>query len=119
MIHRALQDAPLAAASAVPFRCRSVKGGYVIEAFLPTAVLNGFDPEEHPRLGVYYAVRDSERGEQTLAVGSRIPLRGRPQFVAGSGPQSLTYLTATPPSPRIDSPTRQTCVAKTRQLAHE
>ena len=72
-IHRALQDSPLAAASAVPFRCRPIKGGYCIEAFLPSAVLNGFDPEEHPRLGVYYAVRDAERGEQTPGVGGEFP----------------------------------------------
>jgi hypothetical protein len=72
-IHRALQDAPLAPASAVPFRCERTKGGYRIEAFLPAAVLTGFDPDEHPRLGVYYAVRDNELGEQTLSVGSEFP----------------------------------------------
>src|SRR6516225_1081057 len=43
-IHRALQDAPLASASAVPFRCEMVKGGYHIEAFLSSAALTGFDP---------------------------------------------------------------------------
>jgi hypothetical protein len=79
-IHRALQDAPLAAASAVPFRCQAVKGGYIIEAFLPVAVLSGFDPEEHPRLGVYYAVRDAERGEQTLAVGAEFPYAEDPSL---------------------------------------
>jgi hypothetical protein len=79
-IHRALQDAPLAAASAVAFRCGPVKGGYRVEAFLPAAVLNGFDPEEHPRLGVYYAVRDSEKGEQTLSVGSEFPYAEDPSL---------------------------------------
>jgi hypothetical protein len=72
-IHRALQDAPLAPPSGVPFRCPRVKGGYRVEAFLPAAVLNGFDPEEHPRLGIFYAVRDAEKGEQTLGVGSEFP----------------------------------------------
>src|SRR5204862_223184 len=55
-IHRALHDAPLSPASAVPLRCRRTRGGYVIEAFLPAAVLHGFDPEQNPRLGIYYAV---------------------------------------------------------------
>jgi len=32
--------------------------------------LNGFDPEQNPRLGFYYAVRDAELGEQVLSVGS-------------------------------------------------
>jgi hypothetical protein len=79
-IHRALQDAPVAAASAVPFRCPRVKGGYRVEAFLPAAVLNGFDPEEHPRLGVYYAVRDAEKGEQTLGVGAEFPYAEDPSL---------------------------------------
>ena len=79
-IHRALQDAPIVAASAVPFRCGPVKGGYRIEAFLPMAVLNGFDPEEHPRLGFYYAVRDSEKGEQTPGVGNEFPYAEDPSL---------------------------------------
>jgi hypothetical protein len=72
-IHRALQDAPLCAASAVPFRAAAVKGGYRVEAFLPAAVLHGFDPEQNPRLGVFYAVRDAELGEQTLGVNADFP----------------------------------------------
>jgi Carbohydrate family 9 binding domain-like len=72
-INRALQDAPLASASGVPFRCQRRKGGYVLEAFLPAAVLNGFDPEQNPRLGFYYAVRDVERGDQVLSVGAEFP----------------------------------------------
>src|SRR5947209_8099168 len=44
------------------------------------AAVTGFDPEEHPRLGVYYAVRDSERGEQTLSVGSEFPYAEDPSL---------------------------------------
>jgi hypothetical protein len=72
-INRALQDAPLASASGVPFLSTRRKGGYVVEAFLPAAVLNGFDPEQNPRLGFYYAVRDSELGEQVQSVGAEFP----------------------------------------------
>jgi hypothetical protein len=72
-INRALQDAPLAPADAVPFQCAHLKNGYRVEAFLPAAVLNGFDPEQNPRLGIYYAVRDAELGEQVLGVGSDFP----------------------------------------------
>jgi hypothetical protein len=72
-INRALQDAPLADAGAVPFQCRRTRGGYRVEFFLPAAVLNGFDPEQNPRLGFYYAVRDGELGEQVLSVGSEFP----------------------------------------------
>src|SRR5262249_37734342 len=72
-INRALQDAPLASANAVPFRCTPKKGGYLVEGFLPAAALNGFDPEQSRRLGVYYLVRDAELGEQVLSVGSEFP----------------------------------------------
>jgi hypothetical protein len=72
-INRALQDAPLTLASGVPFRSQRLKGGYLVEAFLPGAALYGFDPEQNPRLGFYYAVRDAELGEQILSVGAEFP----------------------------------------------
>jgi hypothetical protein len=72
-INRALQDAAQASADAVPFRCQHTRGGYIIEAFLPAGVLHGFDPEQNPRLGIYYAVKDAELGEQILSVGSEFP----------------------------------------------
>ncbi|MBI1916698.1 MAG: hypothetical protein HYS12_18490 [Planctomycetes bacterium] len=72
-IHRALQDAPFASAAAVPFRCHRERNGYVVEAFLPATVLNGFDPEQSRRLGVCYAVRDTELGEQMLGVDAEFP----------------------------------------------
>jgi hypothetical protein len=72
-IHRALHDAPLANPGDVPFRAIPLPGGYRLEAFLPVSVLNGFDPEQNPRLGVHYLVRDRERGEQALSAGSDFP----------------------------------------------
>jgi hypothetical protein len=72
-INRALQDAPLVSGQAVPFRCTAVRGGYVLEGFFPAGVLHGFDPEQNPRLGIYYVVRDAEQGEQVLSVGSEFP----------------------------------------------
>jgi hypothetical protein len=72
-IHRALQDAPLNPVTAIPFRCQHFRNGYRVEAFLSASVLNGFDPEQNPRLGFYYAVRDLELGEQVLSVGSEFP----------------------------------------------
>jgi hypothetical protein len=72
-IPRALQDAPLSPASAVPFQGERLSNGYRLEAFLPAAVLNGFDPEQNPRLGFYFAVHDAELGEQVLSVGAEFP----------------------------------------------
>lgn len=72
-IHRALQDAPLVSPGAVPFRSISRRGGYLLEAFLSADVLNGYDPEQNPRLGIFYVVRDTELGEQVLSVGAEFP----------------------------------------------
>jgi hypothetical protein len=72
-INRALHDAPLCAARDVPFRVIHRAGGYVLEVFLPAGVLHGFDPEQNPRLGLYYVVRDNELGEQVLSVGPEFP----------------------------------------------
>src|SRR5437660_95848 len=46
-INRALHDAPISPASAVPFRASRTKSGYVLEAFLPAAALNGYDPAQN------------------------------------------------------------------------
>jgi len=81
-INRALQDAPLANPADIPFRAMRTKGGYRVEAFLPAAVLNGFDPEQHPRLGVYYAVRDHELGDQFLSVNGDFPFADDPSLWA-------------------------------------
>ena len=79
-INRALQDAPLASGSDIPFRTVRTKAGYRIEAFLPAAVLSGFDPAEHPRLGFYYLVRDRELGDQFLSVNGDFPFADDPSL---------------------------------------
>ena len=57
----------------MPFRSRSKKTGYRVEAFLPAAVLHGFDPEQNPRLGFFLAVRDGELGDHLLSGGAEFP----------------------------------------------
>jgi len=79
-INRALQDAPLCGSADATFRAENLKKGYRLEAFLPAAVLTGFDPEQHPRLGVYYHVRDSELGDQYLGVGGEFPISDDPSL---------------------------------------
>lgn len=81
-INRAMQDAPLCTPGDVAFRSTRVKGGYRLEAFLPAAVLTGFDPEQHPRLGVYYAVHDQELGDQYLSVNGDFPFADDPSLWA-------------------------------------
>ena len=68
--------------SDVPFHFERIKTGYRIEAFLSANVLAGFDPEQYPRLGVFYAVRDFELGEQTPGADSDFPFAEDPSLWA-------------------------------------
>lgn len=72
-INRALGDAPFAPVGGIPFKVHQRKSGYLLEAFLPAAALTGFDPDEHRRLGFFYAVRDDELGEQLLNLSPEFP----------------------------------------------
>jgi hypothetical protein len=72
-IHRALENAPLCLPDEVPFQCTHLKGGYRLEIFFPAAALNGYDPEQNRRLGIFYAVMDAELGEELLALGGDYP----------------------------------------------
>ena len=78
-INRAVQDAATAPAAVLLGR-RRAPGGYRLEAFLPAEALTGFDPEQHPRLGVFYAVRDHELGEQLLGAGPEFPYAEDPSL---------------------------------------
>jgi hypothetical protein len=79
-INRAQQDAPVCSPGDIPFRHKKTKGGYRLEAFLPAAVLTGWNPEEHPRLGVYYHWRDQELGDQFLSVSQDFPFPDDPSL---------------------------------------
>ena len=79
-VNRAQQDAPLCSPADIAFMSHTLKGGYRLEAFLPAGVLFGFDPAEHPRLGVYYHARDAELGDQYLGVTSDFPFADDPSL---------------------------------------
>jgi hypothetical protein len=83
-IHRAVQDAPLCPSSAVAFAAHAKKTGYIVEAFLRATALNGFDPEQNPRLGFFFAVRDSELGDHLLS--------GTPEFPYWEDPSLWSVL---------------------------
>ncbi len=74
-INRAIEDAPIIAAAdaGVLLKVQHRKSGYVLEAFLPAAALNGYDPREHRKLGIFYAVHDDELGEQLLSLSPEFP----------------------------------------------
>jgi hypothetical protein len=79
-LNRAIIDAPLCNLADLLIRRHRVKSGYRLEAFLPAVALTGFDPDQHPRLGVYYQVRDAELGDQFLGVNADFPFSDDPSL---------------------------------------
>lgn len=79
-INRALLDAPLASADVVGFRSQIMASGYRMAIFLPAESLHGFDPEQNPRLGLFYLVRDGELGEQSLGAATELPISDDPSL---------------------------------------
>lgn len=79
-INRAIQDAPLARPSDVLFQSVTLSDGYRMEAFLSSSAISGFDPDQHPRWGIYYLVRDQELGDQFLGVGWDFPFYEDPSL---------------------------------------
>ena len=79
-IARAREEAPLARPEQLPVQAELRRDGYVLDLWLPTECLSGFDPEANPRLGFYILVRDMELGEQYLTVGREFPFASDPSL---------------------------------------
>ncbi|MBS0264301.1 MAG: hypothetical protein JSS02_20350 [Planctomycetes bacterium] len=72
-IVRAREEAPRVDVTEIQLQTTLLKSGYQLDVWFPSSVLPGFDPESQPRLGFYYALRDTELGEQFLSVGQDFP----------------------------------------------
>jgi hypothetical protein len=81
-IARAVADAPMCDPSRISTRTELTRSGWMLESFLPAAVLNGFDPETNRRLGIAYQVSDHLREDQFLGVGRDFPLGENPSLWA-------------------------------------
>jgi hypothetical protein len=79
-IHRATADAPLCNPDKLQVRRHPHKSGYRLEGFIPASCLAGFDVDLNRQFGFFYAVRDSELGEQTLSVGAEFPYAEDPSL---------------------------------------
>ncbi len=66
---RARENAPQAQPGRLRVAAVNSDSGYFLDAHVPAACLNGFDPAEHPRIGFYYILEDAELGQQFLTVG--------------------------------------------------
>lgn len=54
--------------------------GYALDCFVPAEALTGFNFDDYPRLGFFYAVLDRELGIQSLAYSSEFPYREDPSL---------------------------------------
>jgi hypothetical protein len=81
-IARALADAPTADLATISTRADLIRGGWLLEVFLPAEALNGFDPETNRRLGLAYQVSDLEREDRFLTVGRDFPIGEDPSLWA-------------------------------------
>lgn len=68
-IKRAREDAPAVDRREISIASKVTKTGYSLEVFLPAECLSGFDPVEHPRIGLYHIIEDREHGQQFPTVG--------------------------------------------------
>jgi hypothetical protein len=81
-IHRAQANARAIAPKELKLVASIGKSGYRLDAFIPADAMSGFHPEEHPRLGFQYAVKDRELGTQTFAAGAPLPYDEDPSLWA-------------------------------------
>jgi hypothetical protein len=68
-LQRAVENAPVAPAGALPIASRRTGAAYTVEAHIPAQVLAGFEPDEHRRIGLFVMVEDIELGQQSMTVG--------------------------------------------------
>lgn len=68
----AREDAPSVSARRLRVASRITAKGYSLEAHVPADCLNGFDPAEHPRIGLFYILEDDDYGQQSLTIGDEL-----------------------------------------------
>ncbi|HPF39892.1 MAG TPA: hypothetical protein P5081_01955 [Phycisphaerae bacterium] len=68
-VQRATEESPIASANDLVIGSKIRKDGYDLTALLAADALNGFDPDENPRIGLFIIVEDLELGQQSLSVG--------------------------------------------------
>jgi hypothetical protein len=81
-IARALADPPMSRPGLIESRTELSRACWLLEVFLPSQVLHGFDPETNRRLGFAYQVADHVRDDQFLGVGRDFPIGENPSLWA-------------------------------------
>jgi hypothetical protein len=81
-ISRAVADAPIGRSEDIPVRVELSRTSWLLELFLSSQVLNGFDPDTNRRLGFAYQITDFVREDQFLTVGRDFPVGDNPSLWA-------------------------------------
>lgn len=81
-IARAREETPFGDLADVRVAADVGRDGYLLEAWFPASVLNGYDPDANPRLGFYFWLRDRDLGDQYLSVGDEFPFAQDPSLWA-------------------------------------
>jgi len=79
-IARCREKSPIADSELFWINSTIEKSAYELSLWIPADALNGYDPEESPVCGFFYAIRDRERGLQTLSVGEEFPFTSDPSL---------------------------------------
>lgn len=69
---RAKEPPPAVDLSAATVAALVTRRGYSVEVGLPAACLNGWEPTEHARIGLFYKIKDMQRGSQHLSVDDEL-----------------------------------------------
>ena len=79
-INRSREDSPTLNRQKVSVESKITKSGYQMTLFIPSKSLNGWNEEEQRFLGFNFAIIDSEKGWQTLAIGPELPISEDPSL---------------------------------------
>jgi hypothetical protein len=79
-IAQATADAPIRDPELIVARAELFPASWMLELFLPTQALNGFDVEVNRRLGFSYQIADYVRDDQFFTVGREFPIGENPSL---------------------------------------
>ncbi len=79
-IEHAREQAPPCPEELIRLGLRRLKRSYQLEIWLPSAGLNGFEPDEFSRLGFTYLLHDCQHGKQSWSAGPELPVATDPSL---------------------------------------
>ena len=83
-INRAKENSPPVEPGRIRVISTVERDGYKLEAHVPADCLNGFDPEQHGRIGFFYILEDRDLGRQSFTIGDDLPWHVDPSLWASA-----------------------------------